>query len=136
MTSTIMLVEDDLDISNIIKMVLTISGFKVIVAANGAEGLDLASKHHIDIVITDLMMPVMDGNQFIKELSKTSKPPPVIVYTAVEKDVEPNPLIKVICSKPLSPKLLVEAVKILADQRGCQRVYEQMRHVAEQDILQ
>jgi DNA-binding response OmpR family regulator len=67
LAGNILLVEDDPDISNIIQANLKYYGFKVVIASNGAEALELISKHQFDLIITDLMMPVMDGNQFVKD---------------------------------------------------------------------
>src|SRR4029077_20396369 len=60
---------DDPDILDV--LTLTLSGnFNVISAANGKEGLEMVRTKGPDLVITDYMMPIMNGPQFVKELRK------------------------------------------------------------------
>jgi CheY-like chemotaxis protein len=55
---------------------------EVLLAANGAEALQLVDKHRIDVVVTDLKMPVMDGIQLLQELMARKLTAPVVVLTA------------------------------------------------------
>jgi CheY-like chemotaxis protein len=61
---TILVVEDDLDIREVMRMVLEASGYQVLEAGDGAEALVVARAHQPCIVLLDLMMPGMDGFQF------------------------------------------------------------------------
>lgn len=60
-STTILVVEDDLSLNDFITQSLKADGFKVIKATNGKEALDLLEDHHIDLILSDVMMPVMDG---------------------------------------------------------------------------
>jgi DNA-binding response OmpR family regulator len=60
------------------------SGFEIIKAHNGQEAIDIINKEHIDLVLTDIMMPVMDGFELAENLRKneTTKNIPIIFLTA------------------------------------------------------
>ena len=68
MGKTILLVDDEMDILDIKKRYLVQAGYQVLVAWDGVEGLDLFRKKSIDLIITDIMMPNMDGYDFISEV--------------------------------------------------------------------
>jgi CheY-like chemotaxis protein len=61
---TILVVEDDLDIREVMRMVLEASGYQVLEAGDGAEALRVAHAHRPCVIVLDLMMPGMDGFQF------------------------------------------------------------------------
>lgn len=107
---TILLVEDQPEIRDILGLLLTLSGYNVTLAENGKEGLSLASSTPFDLVITDMKMPVMDGNRLIQELSKLSNPPPVIALAGSLYEIEPNTLIKATACKPVTTKQLKELI--------------------------
>jgi CheY-like chemotaxis protein len=67
---SILVVDDESELREIIRHVLTSAGHRVIEAANGAEGIKLFASEHFDIVITDVIMPQKDGMQVISELRK------------------------------------------------------------------
>jgi CheY-like chemotaxis protein len=58
----ILLVDDEFDVLTVYTMLFEYHGFRVLTAANGAEALAAAAKQPPDIVLSDLMMPVMDGS--------------------------------------------------------------------------
>ena len=68
MGKTILLVDDEMDILDIEKRYLVQAGYQVLVARDGVEGLDLSRKKSVDLIITDIMMPNMDGYDFISEV--------------------------------------------------------------------
>jgi DNA-binding response OmpR family regulator len=61
----ILLIEDNEDLSNALEEVLSFHEFKVMRAANGAQGLDMAQKYLPDLVISDINMPIMNGFEFL-----------------------------------------------------------------------
>src|ERR1700722_16419553 len=69
-TKTILTVDDSASVLQMVKLTLVGAGYQVMQAANGAEGLAKARSSVIDMVITDLNMPVMDGLALIRELRK------------------------------------------------------------------
>jgi DNA-binding response OmpR family regulator len=80
----VLIVEDDDYIRKLMSKYLTNSGFDVIQAINGEEALSFFEEQHIDIVITDVMMPVMDGNILVKSIRNQSKDVPILMLTALE----------------------------------------------------
>jgi DNA-binding response OmpR family regulator len=70
MNKTILLVEDSPDVINLIRFSLEKSGYKVILASNGFEALEQLEKSIPDLLITDLMMPGMNGFELLEELTK------------------------------------------------------------------
>ena len=68
MGRTILLVDDEMDILDIKKRYLVQAGYQVLVARDGVEGLELFRKKSVDLIITDIMMPNMDGYDFISEV--------------------------------------------------------------------
>jgi DNA-binding response OmpR family regulator len=79
----IVLVEDDRDLADVIQAALEFEGLDVVVAYDGREGLDLIDRLHPDVVITDLVMPVLDGLQLIQRLFMQGLRLPVIAVSAV-----------------------------------------------------
>lgn len=67
----IIVIDDDRDARLILQQMLETAGHHVLLAANGAEGLDLRRAYVIDIVITDIFMPEMEGLETIRELRET-----------------------------------------------------------------
>ncbi len=80
----ILVVEDEEDISKMVVARLRSVGYEVITAANGHEGLAKVLQELPDLIITDVLMPIMDGFTFYKELkkNKTIASIPVLVLTA------------------------------------------------------
>ena len=84
-TSKTILVVDDADfIRRLISIILTIDGYTVIEADNGKEALDILGKTRVDIIITDLNMPVMDGIELVSAMRSEPayKHIPVVMLTS------------------------------------------------------
>jgi two-component system cell cycle response regulator DivK len=64
----ILVADDDPDILGIVAMSLETQGYTVYKAANGREAVDLAKQHHPDLVLMDMMMPVVSGYEAVVEL--------------------------------------------------------------------
>jgi CheY-like chemotaxis protein len=84
----ILVVEDTVDTRELIHLHLLREGYTVIVAANGQEGLYLASVEHPDLIITDLNMPGMDGLKMTKQLKTDAdlKRIPILILSALGRD--------------------------------------------------
>lgn len=78
----LLLVEDEQDLAEVISDTLSEKGFAVRIAHNGAEALEAAAGCKPDIIVTDIMMPVMDGFTFVKKLRTTDKDTPVLFLSA------------------------------------------------------
>jgi YesN/AraC family two-component response regulator len=79
----ILYVEDDISVQNQTKMIISDFVGEVIVANDGQEGLNIALERKVDLIITDIMMPNMNGIEMLKKLKyEHKKPIPSIVTTA------------------------------------------------------
>jgi len=78
----ILLVEDEIDFQQVLAEYLTISGFRVVTANHGKDGLEEFRKEHFDMCILDVMMPVMDGFSLAENIRKMDPEMPVIFLTA------------------------------------------------------
>jgi two-component system, OmpR family, copper resistance phosphate regulon response regulator CusR len=78
----ILLVEDENKVSSFVARGLTEERFAVDVAADGQSGLDLATTYHYDLVILDLMLPILDGSQVLRRLRTQDLHVPVLILTA------------------------------------------------------
>lgn len=67
---TVLVVEDEPALLDILAAKLIQTGLTVITAENGQEGLNLALSHHPDLILLDIIMPVMDGMTMLRELRK------------------------------------------------------------------
>jgi two-component system alkaline phosphatase synthesis response regulator PhoP len=85
---TILVVDDEKDLLDIISYNLKKEGFQVLIAENGREGIELARVHHPDLILLDIMMPEMDGIEVCKMLKadESMKHTPVIFLTAKSEE--------------------------------------------------
>ena len=81
MSQKIVVVEDDINIAELLRLYLEKDGFEVLIAHDGGEGLHLAETEKPDLVMLDIMLPIMDGWQVCRAIRKNSKTP-IIMLTA------------------------------------------------------
>lgn len=82
----ILIIEDETPLRNAISDILTFEGFTVFQGKNGQEGLEVALREHPDLILLDLMMPVMDGLTMLEKLREDAeygKHAPVILLTNI-----------------------------------------------------
>ena len=84
---SILVCDDEKDIVSALRIYLTAEGYKVYEAYNGQEALEIMSKQDIQLLLMDIMMPVMDGITAMVELRKSSNVP-VILLTAKSEDTD------------------------------------------------
>lgn len=77
--SKILIVEDEIMLQEVYKMVLLKHHYEVSVSSNGLEGLQALSKFKPDIVLLDIFMPIMDGKEFLRNFNKAEYPNTKIV---------------------------------------------------------
>lgn len=80
--SKLLIVDDDNEIRNLLKIDLELSGYSVDTAIDGQEGLNSALKNSYDLILLDVMMPKMDGYQVCKNIRKVNKDIPILLLTA------------------------------------------------------
>ncbi|MFZ5989213.1 MAG: response regulator [Bacillota bacterium] len=92
MINTILVTDDNVLDNAIIRNYLYNERYNLVSALNGREALELVESRNIDLILLDMVMPVMDGYEFLKEFSKTSfyKEIPVIVASSLDstKNIE------------------------------------------------
>jgi DNA-binding response OmpR family regulator len=124
----ILIVEDDLSLTEILTYNFQRDGYEVIVARDGTEGLRKAQMLHPDLIILDLMLPGLDGLEVCRQLrsSKTTSAIPILMSTA--KSEETDQVIGFALgaddyvTKPFSVKVLLERVKALVRRANSQDV--------------
>ncbi len=84
---TVLVIDDEVEIVNLIEIVLKNEGFNVLKAYDGEEGLELLSSEQVHLVILDIMMPKMDGITLIKKL-RDFLHMPVIFLSAKSQDMD------------------------------------------------
>lgn len=78
----ILIAEDDRELRQLFSHVLTKHGYTVKGVSDGQEALDAMKNDYFDIIISDIMMPVMDGYEFVSQLREAGNTTPVLMITA------------------------------------------------------
>jgi DNA-binding response OmpR family regulator len=121
MAKTIMVVDDEKRLVSVVEAYLSQEGFRIISASNGREALILARQEKPDLIILDIMMPEMDGYEFMR-LHRKENETPIILLTAKVAEDE-----KVIglelgaddyITKPFRPRELVARVRAVLRRTG------------------
>ena len=113
--SEMLIVDDEHRLLRVLRLGLPEHGFKVVTASNGQEALKVLFDKQIDVVVTDVRMPVMDGVELIYEMERLGIKLPIVVTTA-HADIETavKTLKHGACDyirKPFSVEELVQSVK-------------------------
>jgi CheY-like chemotaxis protein len=114
-STTVLIVDDDADIREVMKIFLEANGYHVNVAADGLDALEqLRAGPRPELILLDLMMPRLDGEQFLKQFraSRFADIPVVIIsgYTLAEKKA--NELMAACClMKPVEAEHLLTTVR-------------------------
>ena len=88
MSKTILVVEDEISIATLLKYNLEQAGFTVLLAHDGKVGLQMALQEGPDLIILDLMLPILDGMEVCKELRSQKKNIPIIMLTARDDEFD------------------------------------------------
>ena len=78
----ILIAEDDYDVSQLFKHVLLQKGYSVVTVSDGSEALEAMNKEKFDLLISDVMMPVMDGFELVRTIREANDQTPVLMITA------------------------------------------------------
>ncbi|MEN1758928.1 response regulator transcription factor [Anoxynatronum sibiricum] len=79
---TILVAEDDKNLQKLMAAVLKQNGYEVLCARDGREALDLLDTHHVDLIISDIMMPEMNGYELTSSLRRADYQLPILMVTA------------------------------------------------------
>jgi len=83
----VLVVDDEESLRDMLSILLQGSGAEARTAANGQEALALLERRSFDAIITDISMPVMDGHELLRQVRSSHPEIPVIMMTAVNKDI-------------------------------------------------
>jgi signal transduction histidine kinase/ActR/RegA family two-component response regulator len=112
--SKVLLVEDALFLHKLFEICLSESGYEVISAYNGEEALQLIDERQPDIIITDMLMPVLNGYDFVKQLRAKNYEKPIIALSASNLEEDKHFARQIGCSaylaKPVEPRLLLQTI--------------------------
>ncbi|MBI4761277.1 MAG: response regulator transcription factor [Chloroflexota bacterium] len=121
MAKTIMVVDDEKRLVSLVESYLTQEGYRVVSAYNGAEALTVAQKEKPDLIILDVMMPEMDGYEFMRR-HRAEHNTPIILLTARVDDEEKVIGLEVgaddYITKPFRPRELMARVKAVLRRAG------------------
>lgn len=121
MAATILLVEDSRTIASMLSMVLRQNGFEVLNASDGLDGLFKLSGQNVDLIISDINMPRMDGLTFIRKVRENpdySKVPVVVLSTEASDTDRARGMgvgADLYLTKPIAPTELVKEVRAVLD---------------------
>lgn len=121
-SKSILIVEDEIILQDVYKLVLGTQGYQIYTANNGIEGLNMLKKEHPNLVLLDIFMPVMDGKELLKNIDPSEYPETkFIVYSNLsDKNTESEMLElgahKFVLKSSMTPKDLVQLVaSVLGD---------------------
>lgn len=110
----ILLAEDESTVREFVSRVLTMHGHSVLEAEDGAQAVELMNKHHFDLLLTDIVMPVMDGITLALKVRDTRPNVPIILMTGYANESQRahnlSVLIEELLSKPFNKDQLIKAV--------------------------
>ena len=121
MSKTIMVVDDEKRLVSLVESYLTQEGYRVLSANDGQEALPIASREKPDLIILDIMMPKMDGYEFMREHRKEADTPIILLTARVDDDERVIGLelgADDYITKPFRPRELVARVRAVLRRAG------------------
>ena len=132
---TILVIDDEKDLIELVRYNLEKEGFDVIAATDGQSGLEVVKKHRPDLVVLDLMMPGLDGLQVCQQLRSDPRSGRVPVIMLTAKATEADRVVGLEMGaddyivKPFSPREVVARVKaVLRRTVSQQEIRQEIRH--------
>jgi DNA-binding response OmpR family regulator len=134
---TILVVDDETRLVSLVESYLGQGGYRVLTALNGVEALSVAQREKPDLIILDIMMPEMDGYEFMR-IYRAEHAAPIILLTArVDSDEKVVGLelgADDYITKPFRPRELMARVKAVLRRGGTQEPAAKLLHVADVTI--
>lgn len=122
-TYRLLVIDDDENLLEVFQVAVSKLGFEVGQAKDGAEGLDMVESFRPDIILLDLMMPVMNGFVFVKKLKEKGRVDiPIVVMTgyweeAHERELRQEPNISDYLRKPIKFAELAGLLRAIIERR-------------------
>ncbi len=119
--ATVLLVEDDLPVLEIVSLLLANLGYSVVPAASAEEAINQLRKHHagIDILLTDLLMPGMKGKQLAEIISEIDPEIKIIFMSGNLSDLLPPDILGNFLQKPFGRNELARKMAEVVQQLPC-----------------
>ena len=117
MPGAILIVDDEPGIADALAMVLSDEGHTVRTASHGAEAAALLSREPVDLVVSDVMMPMVDGVTLVRQLRGRGDNTPVVLMSAAPHRVRELPGVRLV-SKPFDLDAILEVVACALDPIG------------------
>jgi DNA-binding response OmpR family regulator len=132
----VLIVDDEPNIIQLEKMYLERDGYKVIAASDGRMALEIIKSQEPDLVVLDVMLPIIDGFEVCRRLRSSGHPIPIIMVTARDDDIDKILGLELgaddYLTKPFNPRELVARVRAVL-RRGVAN--EQQKQIKIGDIL-
>jgi DNA-binding response OmpR family regulator len=116
MKETILLIEDEVELQQNLKEILEYKGFSVFTADNGQDALIKIENQKIDVILCDIMMPIIDGFQFLKIIrnqGRFQEIPFIFLSAKASEDDKSEGLLEGsddYLTKPISARILMDAI--------------------------
>jgi CheY-like chemotaxis protein len=118
---SILIVDDEFGLAEMLREMLRDSGYEVMLAINGRLALEILEEGKIDLVLTDMMMPVMDGAELAAAMRRHDqyRATPIIMMTSLPTAVPQRAgLFDAVLRKPFTPELLLHTMAGCLEQRA------------------
>jgi len=112
---SILIVDDEFGLAEMLREMLRESGFEVTLAINGQLALEILHEGQVDLVLTDMMMPVMDGAELAAAMRSDERHRhiPIVMMTSLPTALpQPDRRFAAVLRKPFTPELLLETLDI------------------------
>lgn len=118
----ILIIDDDMTALDIVDYLFEDHGYEVVRRADGPSALEYIQEEHPDVVLIDLMMPKMSGQECVRQLRSKGVSVPVVAFTAVDDpeihDEAREAGCNLVLTKPCKPAVLVQHIESLLKKRG------------------
>ncbi|UJS25419.1 response regulator [Thiothrix winogradskyi] len=120
----VLIIDDSLTESRIFTALLEKKGYQVSVACNGQEGIEVAKARQPDVILMDVVMPLLNGFQATRELTRTLETAHIPIVVCSSKSTETDRVwalrqgAKAYLVKPVEPKVLLETIAQFAIKAG------------------
>ncbi len=108
----ILVIDDNQDINDMFALAFELAGFSVQQSFSGKDGLDIYQDFCPDVILLDIMMPEMDGNEVLTRIKKeTTRHPLIIIFSNLQWKGKPSERVRYIKKSSITPTQMVELVK-------------------------
>ena len=114
--AVVLVVEDEPGIRGALELLLRLEGYRVVTASNGLEALEVLANTPCDVIVTDHMMPLMDGLTFlarIRDDARFAATPKILMSAVARRPESVRALSDLFIAKPFETRALLRAIEEL-----------------------